>query len=431
MEVSLGFHIVFAALGVGMPLMMCIAEGLWLKTGAPHFRDIAKTWSKATALLFVVGAVSGTALSFELGLLWPHFMHRAGAVVGPAFTLEGYAFFVEAIFIGMYLYGWDRLTPLAHWLTSIPLAVSGLASAFLVVAANAWMQFPVGVSMERGVFVSADPWAVFRTPVWIPMAVHASLASYAAVGFAAAGVYAFAMLRGKRDSYHRSALGIALAVGTVAAVAQAGSGDRLAKVVHAYEPVKLAAMEAVYEGGRGVPLTIGGIPDRETQTVRYAIEVPYGLSFLATGDPDGEIEGLRGYPMSVWPNELLVHLSFQTMVACGLALIFVGLVYWQARWRRRDDAPWILSAVVLASPLGMLAIEAGWGVTEFGRQPWVIVGLMRTADAVTPVEGVVVSFMGFSLLYVFLGVTLVWLLFFLGKMPKAYAPDRAEGDDVG
>lgn len=430
MEVSLGFHIIFAAFGIGMPVLMCMAEGLWLKTGAPHLRALAKQWSKATALLFVVGAVSGTALSFELGLLWPHFMHRAGAVLGPAFTLEGFAFFIEAIFIGLYLYGWERLTPFAHWLMSIPLALSGLASAVLVVAANAWMQYPVGVVVEDGVFVSPDPIAVFRTPMWIPMAVHASLASYAAVGFAVAGVYAFAMLRGKRDAYHRAALGLALALGTSTAILQAASGDVLAKFVAKYEPVKLAAMEAVYEGGRGVPFTIGGIPDRATETVWFGIEVPYGLSFLATGDPLGEVRGLRDFPVEEWPNELLVHLAFQVMVGCGVAMIAVGALYYFMRWRKRSEVPWVLWLIVSASPLGMIAIEAGWGVTELGRQPWVIVGLMRTEDAVTPVSGVAGSFVGFTLLYTFLAVMLVWLLVHLARAPKAYAPDRGEALDV-
>jgi cytochrome d ubiquinol oxidase subunit I len=248
MEVSLGFHMVFAALGIGLPVMLLIAEALWLRTGKPHYRALARQWAKATALTFAVGAVSGTALSFELGLLWPRFMETAGPTIGGAFTLEGYAFFAEAIFLGLYLYGWDRLSPRAHWLTTIPIALSGLASGVLVVAVNAWMQFPTREVLATGEQVlRLDPWAPFASPAWLHMALHSSLACYIATGFAAAGVYAVALLRGRRDEYHTSGLRIALAVGGVCALLQPLSGDVSARAVAALQPAKLAAMEALFE----------------------------------------------------------------------------------------------------------------------------------------------------------------------------------------
>src|SRR5215216_3941580 len=221
MEVSLGFHMVFAALGIGMPLLLLIAEGLWLRTGLPHYRELARQWAKATALTFAVGAVSGTALSFELGLLWPHFMRFAGPTIGSAFTLEGFAFFLEAIFLGLYLYGWERLSRRNHFLAGIPIALSGLLSGILVVAVNAWMQFPPRDAVGQ---IRFDPLAPFASPAWFHMALHSSLSCYTATGFAAAGVYALGLLRSRNDAYHRSGLRIALAVAAVAAVLQPLSG---------------------------------------------------------------------------------------------------------------------------------------------------------------------------------------------------------------
>jgi cytochrome d ubiquinol oxidase subunit I len=410
MEVSLAFHMVFAALGIGMPLLMLVAEGLWLRTGRPHYRQLARTWAKATALTFAIGAVSGTALSFELGLLWPRFMATAGGVIGSAFALEGYAFFIEAIFLGLYLYGWDRLSPRAHWLTGIPVAVSGLLSGILVVAANAWMQAPVGALIEGGRLVDADPLAPFRSPAWLPMLVHSSLSCYIATGFAVAGVYAAGMLRGRADAYHRSAIGIALAIGGAAAVLQPVSGDVSARTTAELQPVKLAAMEAHFETASHVPLYIGGIPDEATRTVRFALPIPSGLSLLLGRNPDHVVPGLEEFPEETWPNVLITHVAFQVMVGCGFTLMAVSLVYWIARRRRRADGRTLLRVLVLAAPLGYLALEAGWIMTEVGRQPWVIYGIMRTADGVTPVDDVPITFFGFTLLYVGLGIVLTYLL---------------------
>ncbi|MBW3554628.1 MAG: cytochrome ubiquinol oxidase subunit I [Gemmatimonadetes bacterium] len=446
MEVSLAFHMFFAALGIGLPLLMLIAEGLWLRTGREHYRELARTWAKATALTFAVGAVSGTALSFELGLLWPRFMEVAGSILGPAFALEGYAFFIEAIFLGLYLYGWDRLSPRAHWWTGVPVAISGLMSGILVVAANAWMQTPVGIdpaalasvpgtlapTSALGPLVMADPFAVFRTPYWFHMALHSSLSCYIATGFAVAGVYAMGLLRGRRDAYHRAGLAIAMAVGGVTAMLQPLSGDVSARAVAELQPAKLAAAEAHFETGRGVPLTIGGIPTAEGE-VKYAIRIPKGLSLLAHHDPDAEVLGLDAFPRDEWPNVLITHLAFQVMVGLGFALMGLSLWYWLAVWRHRRTSrrtspivtsqesrpgpfrPFLpgrllLWAILLGAPMGFLALQAGWLVTEVGRQPWVIYGVMRTADAVTPVDGVPMTFFAFSVLYLILGTALVVLL---------------------
>jgi cytochrome d ubiquinol oxidase subunit I len=414
MEMSLAFHMIFAALGIAMPLLMVIAEGLWLRTRRGHYLDLAHKWGKATALTFVVGAVSGTGLSFELGLLWPRFMEFAGPIIGSAFALEGYAFFVEAIFLGLYLYGWDRLSPRVHWLTGFPVALSGLISGVLVVGANAWMQTPSGFQIVDGKPVNIDPLAPFFNPSWFQMALHSSLSCYIAVGFAVAGVYAAGMLRGRRDAYHRSALTIALAVATATAIMQPVSGDFLAQRVAKTQPAKLAAMEGLFETRAGAPLNIGGIPDPKTGTVRWAIQIPKGLSFLATHNPNAVVKGLNDFEAELRPNTVVTHLAFQVMVGAGFALIGLGLWFWWARWRLRSiDNKWLLRALVLGSPLGFLALEAGWIVTEVGRQPWVIYGVMRTNQGVTTAQDVAITFFVFTALYLMLGIVLVFLLRYL------------------
>jgi cytochrome d ubiquinol oxidase subunit I len=412
MELSLGFHIVLAAAGIAMPVLMLMAEGLWLRTGRPHYRDLARKWGKATALLFALGAVSGTALSFELGLLWPRFMAFAGSAIGPPFALEGFAFFIEAIFLGLYLYGWNRLSPLAHWLCGVPVAVSGLLSAVFVCAVNAWMQAPVGIELDRsGQIANVDPMASFRSPFWLPIAIHSSLACYVAVGFATAGVYAFGLIRGRRDDYHRSGLTLAMALATVTVLPQLVSGDLSGRTAARHQPAKLAAAEALFETQAGAPLVIGGIPDAEAGAVRLGIEIPHGLSLLAAHDPDAVVQGLNDFPADERPNVLCVHLAFQVMVGCGFALIGLGLWFWWVRWRQGGvENRSLLRALIAGAPLGFIALEAGWVVTEMGRQPWTIYGLMRTADAVTPVADVPSSLLLFTVLYLALGVALVVLL---------------------
>jgi cytochrome bd ubiquinol oxidase subunit I len=411
MAVSLMFHILFAIAGMAMPVLMAVSEGLWLRTRDPVHLELTKRWAKGTAILFAVGAVSGTVLSFELGLLWPKFMEHAGAIIGMPFSLEGFAFFTEAIFLGIYLYGWDKVPPRAHFLAGIVVAVSGGLSAVFVVAANAWMNTPTGFDLVDGKMVNIDPLAAMLSPAAIPQAIHMLLAAYAAVGFAVAGIHAWVLLRHPESRFHRAALGIALVVGGPAALLQPLSGDLLAQRVADYQPAKLAAMEGHFETQKGAPLLIGGLPDPEAGVTRWAIEIPYGLSLLAHHDPQAEVTGLNDIPRENWPNVTIVHLSFQIMVACGMAMALLTLAAGWIWWRRRalTDRR-LLRALVLASPLGVLAIEAGWFVTEVGRQPWIIQGVMRTRDALTPMPGLTTPLVTITLVYVALGVIVVFLL---------------------
>jgi cytochrome d ubiquinol oxidase subunit I len=445
MTLALVFHIVFAAIGIGLPLLLVIAQRRWLKTGQDHLLRLARKWSKAVALLFAVGAISGTALSFELALLWPGFLEKCGGVVGHIFGLEGFAFFLEAVFIGLYLYGWDKLSPRAHWWCGVVIAVAGAASGVLILGVNAWMQLPVGFQTDAaGNVTVTDPIAIFKQYGWLTMAMHSTLACYMAVGFVVAGVYAWGWLKGRRDDYHRAAIRIAMSVGVVAAVLQPVSGDLLAKFVFKRDPVKFAAMEGQFHTERNAPLRIGGIPDEQTQTTPWSIEIPGLLGILANWDPKTEVPGLdiAAPRADQRPPVALTHLSFQVMVGLGFAMALVGLWYWLRVWRKKDAAldsrPMLWSIVALAGA-GLVALEAGWIVTEVGRQPYVIVGTQRlqplvdagkapwmsadmsgypgllTRDAATTAPGVQAMFYGFVVLYLLLGVTVVVLLRYLAR----------------
>jgi cytochrome d ubiquinol oxidase subunit I len=363
-------------------------------------------------------------LSFELGLLWPEFMRFAGSIIGMPFSLEGFAFFTEAIFLGVYLYGWERISPSAHLASGILVAVSGALSGIFVVIANAWMNAPTGFELVNGRPVNVDPVAAMMNPAALSQTLHMTIAAYASTGLAVAGIHALVLLR-RADvlapafaHFHRRALAIALGIGAPAAILQPVSGDLSARFVARYQPVKLAAMEGHFETMRGAPLSIGGWPDVNSERTRFALEIPKGLSLLAFHDPDAEVRGLKDFRRDAWPPVVPVHLAFQAMVGLGSAMALVALWASVAAIRRRawgfGVAPrrdrWLLSALAIVAPFGFMATEAGWMVTEIGRQPWIVYGVLRTRDAVTPMPGLIVPFLFFTLLYTALGATVLWLL---------------------
>ena len=412
MAMSLGFHIVFAVVGMAMPVFMVLAEFLHARTGEATYLDLAHRWAKGTAILFAVGAVSGTVLSFELGLLWPSFMELAGPVVGMPFSLEGFAFFLEAIFLGIYLYGWDRVRRSRHLLAGVVVALSGLMSGVFVVAVNAWMNTPTGFTLKDGRVADIDYVRAFFSPAFGAQALHMALAAYASVAFAVLGIHAFRLLKRPSSAFDRRAAGLCLLVATVVTPLQLASGDFAAKQIAKYQPLKLAAAEALFQSQNAAPLAIGGWPDAAGRQIHGAVHVPKALSFLATGDFDAHVKGLDAFPEEDWPSLPVVHVSFEVMVACGSAMMALVAAYLFLRWRKRDalSTPWVLRAAVFCSPLGVIAVEAGWFVTEVGRQPWVITGILRTRDAVTPMPGLVWPLVAFSALYLFLGVVVVVLL---------------------
>ncbi|TDO24785.1 cytochrome ubiquinol oxidase subunit I [Pedobacter duraquae] len=413
MAFSLGFHIVFACIGMVMPFFMTVAHFIWLKTKNPVYRDVTKAWSKGVAIFFATGAVSGTVLSFELGLLWPKFMEHAGPIFGMPFSLEGTAFFIEAIALGFYLYGWGRLKPWFHWATGVVVGISGLLSGILVVAANSWMNSPAGFEFADGQYFNIDPVKAMFNDAWFSQALHMSIAAFASTGFAVAGVHALMILRNKNVQFHHKAFKIAAIFATIAACLQPLSGDISAKDVANRQPAKLAAMEAHFHTEKSAPLIIGGIPDEKNETVKYAIEIPGMLSFMAHGDFKSEVKGLDSIPKADRPPVAVTHYAFQIMVGLGMIMLGIAALYFFALWKKRNwlAQNWMHKVFVFATPAGFIALEAGWTVTEVGRQPWIIHGVMRTADAVTPMPGIAWSFYLFTAVYISLSCIVSLLLY--------------------
>jgi cytochrome d ubiquinol oxidase subunit I len=430
MAVSLGWHIVIASFGVGFPSMVLYAEWRSRRRDDADLAALAHTWAKAMGVLFAVGAVSGTVLSFEMGMLWPGLMSRFGEIYGFPFTLEGFAFFIEAIFVGIYLYGWDRMSPRAHMLAGLPMIVAGIAGAFFVVAANGWMNTPRGFRIVDGKIVDADPVGAMFNPSTAPETAHMLLAAVMLTGFCVASVYAVGLLRGRRDRYHRLGLLVPLTIAAIATPVQIGVGDWAANMVAEHQPTKLAAMEGLYKSGTKVPISMGGIYiDNE---LRYAISIPYGLSLLVHHDPNGRVVGLDSVPPDERPPVNVTHLSYNAMIGIGTGLL--GLAAWLAwAWWRRRDIPrsvWFLRAVAVSGAAAVVALEAGWVATEVGRQPWIVYQVMRTSEAVSTAPGLRYGFYAVVAVYIVLTVLTVQVLRRLAHHhDEALAPQEPDPEE--
>jgi cytochrome d ubiquinol oxidase subunit I len=401
-------HIPLVCFGIAFPAMVLFVEGLWLRTGDPLYKLLAKRWSKAMVLLFAVGVVTGTILSFEMGLLWPEFMATFGDVFGVAFGLEGFSFFLEAIFIAIYVYGWDRLPPRVHLATGVPIVITGITGSLMVIAVNGWMNQPTGFRIQGGEVVDIQPWtALFNSNLWHEF-VHMYLAGSIVAGFLVAGVYAYGWLKGRRERHHRVALVVALTVAALTAPAQLLVGDWAARTVAVNQPIKLAAFEGLQETTKGAPFSLAG-----------GIEIPDLLSLLAFHDPNATVTGLDSVPADDRPPVTLVKYSFRTMVAIGSALAALGAWFLWVWWRhgRLPSSPWFHRALVAAGPLALVALVAGWITTEVGRQPWVVYEVMRTEQAVTGAGGIPVGFAALALIYVALIAIAGVMLRRLGKQP--------------
>jgi cytochrome d ubiquinol oxidase subunit I len=422
MALSLGWHIVIACTGMAFPFLVMYAEWKGQRTGDPVYTALARHWSKVLAVLFAIGAVSGTILSFEFGILWPRWMAAYGDVMGLPFAIEGFAFFTEAIFVGIYLYGWDRLPPKVHLWSGVPIGIAGVASAFFVVAANGFMNTPTGFRLVNGQVVDVHPWAaLFNTSLW-PEATHMILAAFIVTGYLVAMPHALALLRGKRDRYRRIGFLIPFVVASAVVPLQIVAGDWAARHVAVHQPVKLAAMEGLEHTERGAPLHIGGV--FIDGRVRFGIKIPDGLSFLAFHRTNAVVTGLESVAPADRPPVNVVRTAFQVMVAIGTAMLGLGLWLLLA-WRRHRDLPrsrWFYRAALVAGPAAVVALEAGWITTEVGRQPWIVYGVMRTRDAVSTASGL--RFGYFLLLVVYTALTAA-TVFVLRRLPAADVPSDA------
>jgi cytochrome d ubiquinol oxidase subunit I len=428
MGFSLGWHIILACLGVGMPALVLLAEWRGWRTGDPWYQLLARRWAKALGVLFAVGAVSGTVLSFEMGVLWAGLMDNYGSVIGLPFAIEGFAFFIEAIFLGIYLYGWDRLPPKVHLLSGVPIVVAGIASAFFVVTANAWMNSPTGFTIVNGRLTGVDPWAAMFNRATGPEATHLILAAFMVTGFAMASVYAVAMLRGRTDRYHRLGLLIPLTFGAIMTPIQIVVGDWATRSVATDQPLKLAAMEGLNTSGRHVPESIGGY--FSGGQLHWALKIPDGLSLLLHLSPSGYVTGLQSAPADDRPSLVtVVHLAFDTMVGLGVGLLLLGAWLALAWWRHRQPprSVWFLRATAVSGVAAVVAMESGWIVTEVGRQPWIVYGVLRVADAVNPAPGLDWGLVAVVAVYAVLSVVTVYVLRRLARSrPVPEAPQESD-----
>ncbi len=429
MAISLGFHIVFACIGMAMPFFMSLAHWRWLKTRDRLYLNLTKIWMRGVAIFFAMGAVSGTVLAFELGLLFPGFMEKAGPVIGLPFAWEGTAFFLEAIALGFYLYGWNKINQWVHWVAGLAMGIFGVASAFFVICANGWMNSPTGFDVVDGEWVNIDPIAAMFNAAALQQGIHMSIAAFAATGFGVAGIHAFLLFRERQDRLHAAAIRIALIFGTTAALLQPISGDLSAKMVADLQPEKFAAMESHFKTAKGAGLLIGGIPLEDEQRVILGLHIPGMLSFLAHGDFESEVTGLDAFPQEDWPPVIVVHTAFQTMVGIGFFLVGLSFLYLLIRWKRQQllDHPWFLLLLIAATPLGFIAVEAGWVVTEVGRQPWVVYKILRVADTVTPMPGLWIPLLLFTGMYAGLTAVGAWLMARQIKAVRGFAPEKEEG----
>jgi cytochrome d ubiquinol oxidase subunit I len=408
MAFTLGFHIVLASLGVALPAIMLIANYRGLRHDDADALLLARRWSKVVAVTFAVGAVTGTVLSFEFGLLWPEFTGRFGEVFGVLFAIEGICFFLEAIFVAIYIFGWKRLSPWTHFWAGVPIVITGLGGAFSVVAVNSWMNQPQGFSPTSGDVTKVEPLKVIFNPA-VPYEVpHMILAAYLVTGFLVASIYAVGMLRGRRDRYHRLGLLIPLTVASIATPIQFAVGDTAARSIAKDQPVKFAAMECVQTTSTDVTEYIYG--RCTSDGVKGGIGIPGFDSFLVGWSTSTQVIGLDSVPPDDRPPaNTMLHWAFDTMIGICTVLIALGAWLLFAWWRKRDipQTKWFLRAVAVSGVLSVVALECGWIVTEVGRQPWIVYNVMRTEDAVTQASGIWVTFTAVLLLYVALGTALV------------------------
>jgi cytochrome d ubiquinol oxidase subunit I len=423
---SFSVHIPLVCFGIAFPPMVLFVEWLYRRTGDELYRVLARRWTRVVVALFAVGVITGTILSFEMGLLWPNFTGTFGSVFGLGFEIEGFSFFMEAIFIGIYVYGWDRLSPRWHMASGIPIVITGFTGSLMVISVNAWMNHPTGFRLVGGRVVDVHPVsALFGNPYLWQEIVHMYVAAYIVVGFVVAGIYAFGALRGRWGRYERTALAIPLTVAALASPIQVLVGDWAGREVAHYQPIKLAAFEGLYRTTRGAPEHIlGWYTDDQ---VKYGIRIPRLLSLLAYHNPDAVVRGLDTVPAADRPPVNVVRISFQLMVGLGTLMALFGVLFLLVRWRRGrlPRSRWFYRGVVLAAPASLVALIAGWVTDEVGRQPWVVYGVMRTSQAVTGTPGIPIGYGTLIVVYLGVGAGVVWILRRLAAAPSPPALSAA------
>lgn len=415
---SFAVHIPLVCFGIAFPALILFVEWLYLRTGDRLYLTLARRWTRVMVALFAIGVITGTVLSFEMGMLWPNFTATFGGVFGLGFAVEGFSFFMEAIFIGIYVYGWNRMAPRVHLLSGVPIALTGFTGSLMVVSVNGWMNHPTGFLLRAGHVVDAHPLqALFANPYFWHELIHMYLAGYMVTGFVLAGAYAVGRLRGRWGRYERTALVIPLTIAALVAPVQILVGDWAGREVARYQPIKLAALEGLGHTERGAPVHILGWYSQGQ--VRYGIPVPRALSLLAFHNPDARVTGLDAVPGADRPPVNVVRFAFQTMVGIGtlLTALAAGFLWVRLRHGRLPGRRWFYVALAAAGPLSVVALIAGWVTTEVGRQPWVVYHVMRTSQAVTGAGGIPIGYGALVLIYLAVGAGVVWILRRLARAP--------------
>jgi len=424
---TIGFHILFPALNLGLALFLCVMEGIWVKTRNPLYLQICKFWTKIFALTFGMGVVSGIVLSYELGTNFGPFIKAVGGVLGPLFGYEVLsAFFLEAGFLGIMLFGWDRVSPKLHYAATLLVMIGTTISAFWIMSANSWMQFPTGFEIIDGKYVVTDWFQVVFNPTFMPRFIHMLFASYVTTCFVVAGVAAWHLLKQQHMEISKRCFNFALTAALILTPAQIIIGDVVGLRIGHHQPMKVAAMEGLWETTKGAPLVLFALPDTKTETNRYEISIPYLASLINTHQLEGELVGLKSVPAAERPIVNSVFFNFRIMVGIGFLLMGVAMYATILRWRKRlYDQKWFLQLCVLLSPIGFIATIAGWMVAESGRQPWTVYGLIRTAEAGSdvPASQVMTSLTVFIIVY---GIVFSFYLFYLFAVIRKGPPSVTE-----
>ncbi|QJD82954.1 cytochrome ubiquinol oxidase subunit I [Cohnella herbarum] len=411
-EMTLAFHILFATVGVGIPIFISIAEWIGIRKNDPHYSLMARRWTRGFVITVAVGVVTGTCIGLLLSLLWPEFMRFAGNVVSLPLFLETFAFFFEAIFLGIYLYTWNRFSnPYIHWLLTLPIVIGASASALFITMVNAFMNTPQGFTLEEGRLTNLDPIAAMFNPAMPSKVAHVLSSAYLTAAFLLAMIAAFAMLRGRDNEYNKKSIRLNMMTGLILAAATILIGDSSAVFLAEAQPEKLAAAEWHFETSSRAPLIIGGKLNPDTNEVTGAITIPWALSLLATHHPNGTVVGLNEFPKDEWPP-LYVHYLFDAMVGIGFYLLAIPILFLFMTLAKRWNAynRWMLAGIVAGGPFSLFAIELGWFYAEVGRQPWILRGYMRVSDAATTNPHVGITFWLFAALYLLLGIVCLLVL---------------------
>ncbi|MEM5345686.1 cytochrome ubiquinol oxidase subunit I [Paraburkholderia azotifigens] len=433
---TVSFHIIFPALSIGLASFIAVLEWRWLKTGKAYYKDLCLFWSKIFAVAFGMGVVSGVVMSYEFGTNWAGFSSFAGPVTGPLLMYEVMtAFFLEAGFLGIMLFGWQRVSPRAHFGATLMVAIGTLISTFWILASNSWMQTPQGFDIVDNHVVPVDWFRIIFNPSFPYRLAHMAIAAFIVTALVVAAVSAWHLLKGRRDSAVKKMFSMALWMLLVLAPVQAFVGDAHGLNTREYQPAKIAAIEGLWDTEHGgTALNLFGIPDMQAETTKYAVSIPHLGSLILTHSWDGEIRGLKSFPKEDRPDSTVVFWSFRVMAGLGVAMIAFALAAWALRRRGRlYDAKWFQRIAIAMGPTGFLSLLAGWVTTEVGRQPWVVYGVKRTVEAVSPLSAqqVGISLMAFVVIYFLVFGTGIYYMFKLMRSGPALPGKTPDGVPQG